>query len=292
MTSRRTFVQTLAGAAVLSRLSAPLDAQGTLKHPATGTIGLQLYSLRHLFEKGDIAGTLKMVRDWGFTDVEAAGTYKLPAADFAAQVKKAGLRITSTGADYNLLAKDVGSVIKEAQAFGAQQVMCAWIPHDKRFTRADVDKAVPIFSSVGRAIRDAGLRFVYHVHGYEFQRTADGTLFDALARQTDAGIVDFQMDVFWVVHGGGNPVELFARYPTRFPSTHLKDMRKGTKINEPTGDAPDDTSVALGTGMVDIPGILRAANKAGAKMHFIEDEHPQSEKQIPRSLGFLAGLQL
>ena len=80
-TSRRTFLQTLAAAAVMPRLglSRTVNGQGALKHPATGTIGLQLYSLRHLFEKGDIAGTLAMVRGWGFTEVEAAGTYKLPA---------------------------------------------------------------------------------------------------------------------------------------------------------------------------------------------------------------------
>lgn len=292
--TRRTFIQTLAGAAALSPFSVAetLRAQGTLRHPATGTIGLQLYSLRHLFEKGDIAGTLAMVRNWGFTDVEAAGTYKLPAADFAAMVKKAGLRIVSTGADFNLLAKDVGSVIADARAFGAQQVMCAWLPHEGRFSRADVDRAAPVLTRIGRALRDAGLRFLYHVHGYEFQQGAGGTLFDALAGQTEAGVVDFQMDVFWVVHGGGNPVDLFARYPGRFPSTHLKDMRKGTKVGEPTGSAPDDTSVTLGQGMVDIPGILRAANRAGATLHFIEDEHPESEKQIPRSLEYLASLKL
>ena len=292
--TRRALLQTLASAAVMPRLglSRTVHGQGALKHPATGTIGLQLYSLRHLFEKGDVAGTLAMVRGWGFTDVEAAGTYKLPPSDFAAQVKKAGLRIASTGADFNLLAKDAGSVIKDAQAFGAQQVMCAWIPHEGRFSRAHVDAAVPVFMKVGRAMRDAGLRLLYHVHGYEFQQGPDGTLFDALAKQTAAGVLDFQMDVFWVVHGGGNPVELFAKYPGRFPSTHLKDMRKGTKVGEPTGDAPDDTSVVLGEGMVDIPGVLRAANKAGAKLHFIEDEHPQSEKQIPRSLEYLASLKL
>ena len=294
MSTRRTFLRSLTAAAVMPPfgLSRAAYGQGTLKHPATGTVGLQLYSLRHLFEKGDIAGTLAMVRRWGFTDVEAAGTYKRSASDFAAEVKKAGLRITSTGADFNLLAKDVGSVIKEAQAFGARQVMCAWIPHEGRFARADVDRAVPIFTKIGRAMRDAGLRFLYHVHGYEFQQGPEGTLFDALAKQTEPGVVDFQMDVFWVVHGGGNPVELFARYPGRFPSTHLKDMRKGTRIGEATGDAPDDTSVVLGEGLVDIAGVLRAANKAGATLHFIEDEHPQSEKQIPRSLAYLASLKL
>jgi sugar phosphate isomerase/epimerase len=293
ITSRRTFLQTLSAAAVMTRraLARPVYTQDTLRHPATGTIGLQLYSLRHLFEKGDVPGTLAMVRGWGFAEVEAAGTYKLPPADFAAQVRKAGLRIASTGADFDRLAKDVDSVIKEAQTFGARQVMCAWIPHEGRFSRADVDKAVPVFTRAGRAMRDAGLRFLYHAHGYEFQQGPDGTLFDLLAKQTETGIVDFQMDVFWIVHGGGNPVELFAKYPGRFPSTHLKDMRKGTKI-EPTGDAPDDTSVVLGEGMVDIPGVLRAANKAGVKLHFIEDEHPQSEKQIPRSLEYLATLKL
>ena len=293
-TTRRTFLQTLATAAVMPPVGLFRDAagQGRPKSPATAPIGLQLYSLRHLFETGDIAGTLAMVRRWGFTEVEAAGTYKLPPADFAAQVKKAGLRIASTGGDFNLLAKDVGSVITEAKTFGAEQVMCAWIPHEGRFSRADVDKAVPVFTKVGRAMRDAGLRFLYHVHGYEFQQGPEGTLFDALAKGTETGVVDFQMDVFWVVHGGGNPVELFSKYPGRFPSTHLKDMRKGTKINEPTGDAPDDTSVVLGEGIVDIAGVIRAANTAGVKFHFIEDEHPQSEKQIPRSLDYLASLKL
>ena len=288
-TSRRSFLQTLAGAAILPRI---WRGQAPLKHPATGTIGLQLYSLRHLFEKGDIAGTLAMVRGWGFTDVEAGNTYKLAPADFAALVKKTGLRIASTGADFEVLAKDVDTVIRNAKTFGARQVMCAWIPHDGPFARAHVDNAVSVFSKAGRALRDAGLRFVYHAHGYEFQPGPDGTLFDALAKETEAGVVDFQMDVFWVVHGGANPVELFAKYPGRFLSTHLKDMRKGTPIGDATGNAPDDTSVVLGEGIVDIAGVLRAANKAGVTLHFIEDEHPQAEKQIPRSLEYLASLKL
>lgn len=292
MESRRTFIQSMSAGIVDAAVAPAALAAQEFTHPATGLIGLQLYSLRHLFQKGDIAGTLAMVRKWGFTDVEAAGTYTLSIGDFVAAVKKAGLRIVSTGSDYAQLEKDVGSVIKDAQALGAQQVMCAWIPHQGRFSRADADKAVPVFMKAGRAMRDAGLRFLYHVHGYEFQSGPDGTHFDALANQTEPGVVDFQMDVFWVAHGGGNPVELFQRYPGRFPSTHLKDLRKGTKTGDPTGQAPDELSVPLGQGMVDIPGILRAANKDGAKNHFIEDEHPQSEKQIPQSIQYLAALKL
>ncbi len=298
MTNRRTFLQNVSagfiGVAAGDRFapSGLMRAQQPLKHPLSGTLGLQLYSLRHLFEKGDIAGTLAMVRRWGFRDVEAAGTYKLSPSDFAGQVKKAGLRIVSTGADFAALEKDVGSVIKDARQLGAEQVMCAWIPHQGRFSRADVDKAVPVFMKAGRAMRADGLRFLYHVHGYEFQQGPDGSLFDALAQGTEAGVVDFQMDIFWVVHGGGSPVELFAKYPGRFPSTHLKDIEKGTKLGDPTGNAPDETSVVLGEGMIDIPGVVRAANESGVKYHFIEDEHPSSEKQIPRSLEYLASLRL
>jgi sugar phosphate isomerase/epimerase len=296
MTTRRVFLQTLSAglaSASTTRLLASPGAlrQASFKHPASGTIGLQLYSLRHLFEKGDVPGTLARVRGWGFTEVEAAGTYKLSAAEFATLVKKAGLRIVSTGADFATLEKDAGLVVQEARALGAVQVMCAWIPHQGRFSRSDVDKALPVFAKAGRTMRDAGLRLLYHVHGYEFQSGPDGTLFDALAKGTEPGVVDFQMDVFWVVHGGGNPVELFAKYPGRFPSTHLKDIRKGTKVGDPSGNAPDDTSVPLGEGMVDIPGIIQAANKDGVKYHFIEDEHPRSEDQIPRSLKYLASLQ-
>lgn len=295
MTTRRAFIQTLSAGLVSASGVRVAAAQGMqkpsgLKHPGGGTLGLQLYSLRHLFEKGDIAGTLAMVRKWGFTDVEAAGTYKLPPAEFAALVKKSGLRIVSTGADFASLEKDPGSVIKEAESLGAVQVMCAWIPHEGRFSRADADKAVAVFTKAGRAMRDAGLRLLYHTHGYEFQPGTDGTLFDVLAKSTQAGTLDFQMDVFWVVHGGASPVELFSQYPDRFPSTHLKDIRKGTKVCDPTGNAPDDTSVVLGEGMLDIPGILSAAGKAGVKYHFIEDEHPKSEAQIPRSLKYLASL--
>jgi sugar phosphate isomerase/epimerase len=298
MPTRRTFVQTLS-AGVVAAVAAPWSRSAgagqqaaALKHPASGTIGLQLYSLRHLFKKGDIQGTLALIRRWGFTDIEGGGTYGLPREEYLGMVRKAGLRMVSVGADYGRLVKDVGSVVEEAQAFGAQVVMCAWIPHEGRFSRADVDKALPVFAKAGRAMRDGGLRFLYHVHGYEFQPGPDGTHFDALAKGTEPGIVDFQMDVFWVVHGGGSPVELFQKYPGRFPSTHLKDMRKGTKVCDPTGHAPDETSVVLGEGMLDIPGILRAANADGVKYHFIEDEHPEAEKQIPRSLEYLAHLKL
>jgi len=266
------------------------------KAPAVeAPIGLQLYSLRHLFKKGDVAGTLSMVKQWGITHLELAGTYDMTQADFTALLKKTGLEAVSTHADFKKLATDPGAAVDEAKTFGVQYVGCAWIPHDekKKFGVADAEKAVKVFNAAGAKAREAGLRFFYHVHGYEFQPApSGGTFFDIIAKGTDPALVSFEMDVFWAVRGGANPVALFTTYPGRFELTHLKDMQKGLPVNDPTGHAPDESNVPLGTGQIDYAAVLREANRQKVKYHFIEDEHPQSEKQIPRSLRYLAALKL
>jgi len=267
-------------------------ADSAPKHPFTGQLGLQLYSLRHLFAKGDVPGTLAMVKKWGLTNVELAGTYGMSATDYAALLKKTGLRAVSTHGDFNKLAEGADAVIADARAFGVEYLGCAWIPHKDRFTAADADKAVAVFNAAGKKANAAGLRFFYHCHGYEFQTGPDGTLFDRIAKGTDPALVAFQMDVFWAVRGGANPVALFTTYPGRFELTHLKDMQKGLPVNDPTGHAPDESNVPLGTGQIDYAAVLREANRQKVKYHFIEDEHPQSEKQIPRSLQYLAALKL
>ena len=160
----------------------------------------------------------------------------------------------------------------------------AWIPHQRPFGRAHIDKASADFATWGKALREAGLRFFYHVHGYEFQPSPDGTLMDTLIKQSPADAVEFQADVFWVVRGGGNPVALLTKYPGRFKLIHLKDLEKGVATNDPTGSAPDETSVVLGTGQLDFPAIFKAAVASGVTHYYIEDEHPNAVAQIPRTL--------
>jgi sugar phosphate isomerase/epimerase len=297
MTTRREFIHSTltsliaAGAGSLP-LAASQSGTTTGRHPLNAPVGLQLYSLRHLFAKGDVPGTLAMVRRWGIEHVELAGFYGMSAEQFTPVLRKAGLRAASIGADYNQLRENADQVIADARTVGASHVMTAWIPHEGAFSRPVADAAVTHFNAWGRKLKDAGLRFSYHVHGYEFQPGPDGTLFDVIAKNTDPSVVSFEMDVFWVVRGGGDPAGLFRTYPGRFPLTHLKDIRKGTTLGDPTGSAPDDTCVPLGEGMVDWPAVLGEANRQDIKYHFIEDEHPESEKQIPLSLKYLAGLTL
>jgi sugar phosphate isomerase/epimerase len=189
--------------------------------------------------------------------------------------------------DYERLRDDFAGIVRDARTLGLEYLICGWIPHDKALTRGDVDRAIASFNSWGAAAAREQLRLGYYIHGYEFIAGEQGTLLDTLIKSTDPAHVDYEMDVFWVVRGGGDPVALLERHGSRIRLVHLKDIQRGTPTGVTTGQAPDEASVALGTGMIDWPPVLKAAVKAGVKWYFLEDEHPDAVKQIPQSLDYL-----
>lgn len=131
------------------------------------------------------------------------------------------------------------------------------------------------------------MKFFYHTHGYEFQPHGNGTLFDLMMAGTKPEFVRYEMDVFWIVHPGQDPVKLLEKYGSRFEPMHVKDMKKGAQTGDLTGKSDVKNDVTLGTGMMDWPAILKAAQRAGVKWYFIEDESPASAQQIPLSLRYL-----
>jgi sugar phosphate isomerase/epimerase len=251
-----------------------------------GPVGLQLYSLRAQFAK-DVPGTLDEVKSWGIKYVELAGTYGLSPAQFKSELAARGLVPISAHFDYNLYKDDPEKVAAEAKALGLQYAGCAWIPHEGDFTEKTCREAITVFNHAGEVMAKHGLKFFYHVHGFEFQPYKDGTLLDLLFQETNPKYVNYQMDIFWIVFPGQDPVKLLEKYPHRWQLAHLKDMRKGTVTGALTGGTDVKNDAALGTGMMDMPAILRAAKKAGVKWYFIEDESPWSEKQVPESLKYL-----
>jgi sugar phosphate isomerase/epimerase len=295
MTSRRSFLHTLGGGLIapfaMQRGAAPGAKAVQAFARFGGVLGLQLYSLRHQLEK-DVPGTLAMVRDWGLSDVETAGYYERTAAAFAEELKRANLKAASMHAGYDLLRDNLKQAVADAKALGATYVTTAWISHEAPFRREDAERAAAHFTEWGRALRSEGLRFMYHLHGYEFAPGPDGTLLDTILRATPADVVEYEMDVFWVVRGGADPVAVLKQHKGRFPALHLKDMAKGTATGDFSGGAPDDTNVPLGTGMIDYPAVLRAARDAGSKLFYIEDEHKNVVEQVPQTLRYLGDLKL
>jgi sugar phosphate isomerase/epimerase len=251
-----------------------------------GPVGLQLYSLREQFAK-DVPATLDQVRGFGIQYVELAGTYNMAPGKFKEQLDARGLKGISGHFAFEQLRDHVEDVARDAQALGLQYVGCAWIPHNGAFDEKICRDAIAVFNRAGQALASHGLKFFYHTHGYEFQPHGNGTLFDLLMAETKPEFVRYQMDVFWIVHPGQDPAKLLDRYGSRFELMHVKDMKKGTPTGLLTGSSDVTNDVAVGTGVMDWPVILKAARKAGIKWYFIEDESPTSVEQIPRSLRYL-----
>ena len=251
-----------------------------------GPVGLQLYSLREQFKK-DVPGTLDEVKKWGIKYVELAGTYEMTPQQFKAELDKRGIVPISGHFPYQKYRDDVQSIVTEAKTFGLKYAGCAWIDHDGDFNEKTCREAIEVFNKAGEALAKHGIKFFYHVHGYEFQPHGQGTLLDLLINETNPKNVSYQMDIFWIVHPGQDPVKLLGKYSKRWELMHLKDMKKGTPTGLLTGHTEVTNDAALGTGQIDIPAILRAAKSEGVKWYFIEDQSPWSEQQIPQSLKYL-----
>jgi sugar phosphate isomerase/epimerase len=251
-------------------------------------VGLQLYSLRDQFKK-DVAQTLDQVRAFGITNVELAGTYGIAPEKFREQLDARGIKAISGHFPYEQCRDDIESVAREAKVLGLEYAGCAWIPHQDPFDEKTCRAAAAVFNRAGEALAKHGIKFFYHTHGYEFLPYRDGTLFDLLMTETKPEYVRIEIDVYWIVHPGQDPVKLLEKYANRFELMHVKDMKRGTPGGF-TGQSDVTNNVALGDGVIDWPGVFRAARKAGVKWYFIEDESPTSVAQIPQSLRYLETL--
>ena len=253
----------------------------------TAPLGIEAYTFRVGFSK-DPVSTLDTIQVLGFTEMEGNSAGR-GADSFRLLCQARGINLISYGAGYEQLVKSPDSVAAQAKALGAKFVMCAWIPHSSLFNIDNAKKAVEDFNRVGKILKDKGLVFCYHAHGYEFQSYENGTLLDYIINNTNPKWVSFEMDIFWIRFGGGDPVALLRLYGNRWKLMHLKDLRKGAKTNA-SGLSTPDNDVPLGTGELDIPAILKEAKKIGIKHYFIEDESNQESIHVRQSIQYLKSL--
>jgi sugar phosphate isomerase/epimerase len=280
------FLPWISSFALLATTGATLAATVGTGPSFKGPIGLQLYSLREQFGK-DVSGTLDEVKSMGFKYAELAGTYGMPPEKFKQELNARGIKPVAAHFAYERYRDDAEGVAKEAKELGLAYAGCAWIPHTGDFDEKTCREAIAIFNKAGEVLAKHGLKFFYHVHGFEFQPHGQGTLLDLLFQETNPKYVNYEMDIFWIVFPGQDPVKLLEKYSHRWQLMHLKDMRKGTQTGALTGGTDVKNDAALGQGLMDLPAILSAAKKVGVKWYFIEDESPWSEKQLPESLKYL-----
>lgn len=253
------------------------------------TPGMVSYTYRNSFAK-DVAATLDTLKTMGIKDMEFSNLFGKKAAEIRKMLDDRGMFCSSFGVSYPDLTTKTREVGANAKALGAKFVRVAWIPHTAPFTLEIAKKSVEDFNAAGKILKDEfGLTFCYHNHGYEFYPHENGTLMDYIIEKTNPKYVSFEIDILWTFFPGADPAALISKYPKRFKLLHLKDLRKGVVGNMSGGTAVEN-DVALGTGQLDIPSILKAAKKAGIKHYYIEDESPVYYKQVPQTIAYLKSL--
>jgi sugar phosphate isomerase/epimerase len=254
-----------------------------------GPVGLVTYSLRDQIKQNG-AGALDFVKEQGFKIVEIGieSHYGMTREELRETLNKLGLKPIAAHAGLDYLLNKTDEAVENIKFFGLQYVGVAWAPHNAPLDEAQTLKIAADFNTVGKRLKEHGIQFFYHNHGFEFYPYKDDlTLFDLLMEKTDPELVKYEMDVMWTIFPGQDPVKLLKKYPNRWVLMHLKDLAKGVKGNLSGGtDVKND--VPLGSGQADYPALLKAAQEIGIKYYFIEDESPDVLKQIPQSLKFLS----
>lgn len=276
-------------------LSSAALAAGFLPRPLSGTswvagreswsdadriakIGLQLYTVRDLM-KSDFAGTIAQVARIGYREVEFAGYFGKPAPEVRKILDANGLVSPSSHVAIEDLEKDPNAIFDYARTVGQEWVIVAWLDEDRRNTVAALERVADEFNAIGAKAKAAGLRFAYHNHNPEFTPVEGQLPYDIFLSRTDPALVQFEMDLYWIVNGGGDPLKYFAEYPGRFPMVHVKDMTR------------DRTMVDVGQGSIDWKGIFAHSKQAGIEHYFVEhDEPPAPLDDIRASYRYLAQL--
>jgi sugar phosphate isomerase/epimerase len=250
--------------------------------------GMVSYTFREEFKR-DVPGTLDKIRALGITDMEFSNLFGQTATELRRLLDERGMVCSSFGVSYDDLLNKTDEVAKNAVVLGAKFVRVAWLPDRQPFTLAFAEKTAAEFNRIGKQLHEQGLTFCYHNHGYEFVPHGAGTLFDVLMAETNPQDVSFELDILWAHLPGANPAQLLEKYGSRFKLMHLKDLRRGVK-GDFSGKTAVENDVALGTGQLDLPAILKAARRAGVQHYYIEDESPNTATQVPQTLAYLKSL--
>jgi len=267
--SRRQFLQqSCAGFAAFTLLGNPLQALAAGQPGSAGgkKAGLQLYTLRDMMEKS-VADTLKLVAGVGYGDVEFAGYFGHSAKDIRKLLDANGLAAPSVHVPLEVLRSALPQVIQDAKAIGHHYIVLPWLSEEQRGDSVDSYKKLAAeLNGFAKPIKDAGLQLAYHNHDFELTPVKGGLPYDVLLGETDKDLVKMELDLFWAVKAGVDPLALFAAHPGRFPLVHVKDMAK------------DGAMVDVGTGTIDFKAIFAKAEQAGIRHQFIE--HDNSNNRI------------
>lgn len=241
-------------------------------------IGMQLYSVKDVIE-GDLKGTLQKIAAFGYQEIESYPGQKghyfgLKPQEFSTMISDMGMTLVSSHVGSGTrdgkaeswrqatLLTHFDELVEKAAETGQPYLTCSWMDESLRTSPDELKRTAELFNQVGETCKKAGLQFAYHNHDFEFEKVGDTMLYDFMLDNTDQDLVQWEMDMYWVVAGGQDPITYLKKYPNRFPLGHVKDMDKQDKTK----------NADIGQGSIDYVKILEVAKEAGMKHFLVEQE--------------------
>jgi len=294
-------------------------AAGILKGKKKQT-GIQLFSIPQLVAN-DFKGTLKKLSEIGYREIEFFGPYPFSAEEtikgwsgFATQLgisknafyglevsevkkimKDLGLTSPSVHCDLATMRKNLKPAMDAFSSLGVKYVALPSVDPSERKGPDDYKRLIDEFNTIGAKMKEFGIRFAYHNHGFEHAKTADGScLMDMLLQGTDRDAVVFELDVFWMKAAGANPVEYLQKNRGRYKMLHLKDASEEVRFSG-DGSTPDQWIPLFpkmadpGEGVFDLAKIIQVAIESGVDHFYLErDLTPQPDKTLSTGYSFIS----
>ncbi len=269
MTTRRNFLKET-GLIAASLALAPAISNA-FERPKKA-IGIQLYTLKDVIGK-DITGTIEKVAAAGFKEVETynfnpkSNFWGLKPVDFKNLLNANGLTSPSGhfGFDDYLTSGNLDELkpyIEASNILGSKYLVAPWLGEHLRKNADGYKRVAEKLNIAGAYCAKSNLSVGYHNHGFEFKKFGDTTGYDIMLTETDSALVNFELDIYWAVFAGRNPLELFKKYPKRFKMVHVKDMSNT--------DRKQNTEI--GNGVIDFKSIFKQASLADVEHFYLEQE--------------------
>ena len=244
-------------------------------------IAIQVYSIRDAAE-ADFVGTMKAIKEMGYSGVELAGTYGMTAVQIKEILDEIGLTLVSAHVGADLMWDD--ALMADYAATGMKYIAIPWFhkPTDSAFLADNIEK----FRVLGERMKSFGLQLGYHNHDFELETVpGDGRCaLEAYYEEIDPDLLKTQFDLCWVKVGGKDPVEFLKKFPGRAPTIHLKDYAGGKSDKMYALIDCDDPEAAesatafemrpVGYGCQDVKGLLEAAEEVGTEWVIVEQDEP------------------
>jgi sugar phosphate isomerase/epimerase len=254
-------------------------------------VGVQLYTVRSILPQKP-AETLKAIEEMGYREVEAVygGLEKIWP-----DLKKTSMKPVSVHLDTALFTRDAAKLpaaLDDVKSKGFSFAVCPYIAPQDRGGADVMRKLADTLNKGGEMCRKSGMHLCYHNHAFEFEPAREGgTLLDILMKAADPKLVSLELDIMWSHVAGVNPVNVLKQYGKRVALMHVKNVSDEVKTQYHE-KVPRSAFREVGNGVVDVKSVLQAAQKAGVKHYFVEQDQTPGDPlaSLKQSYDYLAKL--